>query len=178
MFVLSDEVPPFCHTQGCSCPTGYELIETVQSKTCRLIESTSDLSAGESEEERRMFCPYPIVINCEQMTQLSISFGPISFSAVWRWEQLPSKCSMRMGGKWVAQQVRLSSRIRRRRLRMCWAWSLVSICKFISHLWAVNESNNKYSNSGKCVRCSRYMCLRRGGRKIDLQVREALRRRR
>lgn len=53
MNAFLDEVPPFCHTQGCTCPTGYELVETVQSKTCRLIESTSDVSTGESEEERR-----------------------------------------------------------------------------------------------------------------------------
>lgn len=62
IFVLLDEVPPFCHTQGCSCPTGYELIETVQSKTCRLIESTSDLSAGESEEERCMFSQIQLLL--------------------------------------------------------------------------------------------------------------------
>lgn len=61
-FVCLDEVAPFCHTQGCTCPTGYELIETVQSKTCRLIDSNSDLSAGESEEERRKFT---IIIICK-----------------------------------------------------------------------------------------------------------------
>lgn len=112
------------------------------------------------------------------MAHLSFSFVSISFSAVWRWKQLPSKRSMRMGGKWIAQQVRLSSRIRRRRLWMCWAWSILSICKFNFNICALNESNNQYSKAGKCVRCARYMCLRRGCRKVSLQVREALRRRR
>lgn len=37
---------PFCHKQGCSCPTGYEFAEVDGIKTCRLAERF------EEEEEK------------------------------------------------------------------------------------------------------------------------------
>lgn len=37
-----DEIAPLCHSRGCTCATGYEMIETVRSKICRLIERDED----------------------------------------------------------------------------------------------------------------------------------------
>lgn len=52
--IVKAEVEPFCHMTGCSCPTGYELINSSdsESKTCRLLNEGRD-NAPEEEEERR-----------------------------------------------------------------------------------------------------------------------------
>lgn len=53
-FVFPAEIPPFCHKQGCSCPTGYELIESEENIICRLTDPSADPQPGEDEEERCM----------------------------------------------------------------------------------------------------------------------------
>lgn len=48
-----DEVQPFCSQQGCSCPTGYELVEYLIGQTCRLISVDDSRSTGSIEDDKR-----------------------------------------------------------------------------------------------------------------------------
>lgn len=93
-----DEVQPFCHTQGCTCPTGYELIETVQSKLCRLTEPTSDLSTGENEEGMCKF----LKINCKLKTQIhrvDVPYLPVPCD-------VENNCNQNAQCEWVESELR------------------------------------------------------------------------
>lgn len=50
LFLFSAEIAPFCHSQGCTCPTGYELIETITQRTCRLIEKEEVSTEDEGDK--------------------------------------------------------------------------------------------------------------------------------
>lgn len=45
------EVQPFCTQQGCSCPTGYSLIQYATEQRCRLINDDDDTSSNGSLDE-------------------------------------------------------------------------------------------------------------------------------
>lgn len=50
------EVVPFCTLQGCSCSTGYKLIEYATGQLCRLMAVDDDTSSnGSIDEDRGMF---------------------------------------------------------------------------------------------------------------------------
>lgn len=151
-WLFSDEVPPFCHSLGCTCPTGYELIETIQSKTCRLIESNPDLSGGESDddERRKLWSNY-------FESDIEIDFW-IS-SAMRRWEQLPPECWMRMGWKWIAEQMCVSTWLRRRWFRMCWTWSFLFIRKSLSRCQMIREWNGFFSRFKENICDAHATCL-------------------
>lgn len=47
---------PFCYNQGCSCPTGYDLVETSEYKICRINEQLVDERLDDDDDDEDDKC--------------------------------------------------------------------------------------------------------------------------
>lgn len=64
LYHSSAEVAPFCEITGCTCPTGYELIEYAVGQTCRVLPAEDVENETESEG-----LPCDIENNCSPYAQ-------------------------------------------------------------------------------------------------------------
>lgn len=143
---LSEEIDPFCHIQGCTCPTGYELIETEETKICRLIDQATELQP----EEKREFCDDEL--SCELQLKIRCScfqcHATLSSTVIKMQIVNGSKVSCGVNASVSQATKAMVSRASRKKLRVC----LRTFATFTLNVFTMNWSANRFASAIKATK--------------------------